>query len=265
MTTTNPRPLAAVTGASTGIGFELARCCADFGYDLLITADEPRIYEAAHELRGMDVRVGVLQTDLATRAGVDRFYAAAQGRPIEALIANAGRGLGGAFLDQQYDDVRRVIETNVTGTVYLLHKAAFDMRVRGRGKILLTGSIAGFFPGAFQAVYNGTKAFTDSFAAALGEELRKTGVTVTCLMPGPTDTEFFERAGLSETPLGEKPKADAAAVARAAFEAMQRGDTRVITGFKNTLQVAAAGLTPAAVLAKQHRKIAEPGSSTDRH
>jgi short-subunit dehydrogenase len=264
MATTKARPLAAVTGASTGIGLELARCCAEHGYDLLITADEPRIYEAAHELRGMDVRVGVLQTDLATRSGVDRFYAAAQGRPIDALLANAGHGLGGAFLDRQFDDLWRVIETNVTATVYLLHKVAFDMRVRASGKILMTGLIAGAFPGALQAVYEGTKAFLESFAAAFCEELRGTGVTVTCLMPGPTETEFFERAGLADTQLGRRSRDDPADVARAGFAAMESGDAGVITGWRNRLQGMPAA-THAGVLAKQHRSLGEPGPTSERH
>jgi len=257
MTTTNPRPLAAVTGASAGIGLELARCCADNGYDLLITADEPRIYEAAHELRGMDVRVGVLQTDLATRAGVDRFYDAAQGRPIDVLLANAGRALGGAFLDQPFEQVRRVVETNVTGTVYLLHKAAFDMRRRGRGRILLTGSLAGLLPGTLQAIYDGTRAFIDAFAAGFCEELRGTGVSVTCLVPAAAERELCGQAGLAD--------ADAADVARAIFAAMQRGETGVITGWSTALDTAAAAGAPPSVLAKQHRTIAKPGSPRERH
>ncbi len=259
------RPLAAVTGASTGIGYELAKCCAVNGYDLLIAADEERIHQAAHELRATGAAVEALETDLATTDGVNRFYAAAHGRSIDALLANAGRGLGHGFLDQAFDEIRRVIDTNVTGTLQLLHMVGRDMRARRHGRILITGSIAGYMPGTFQAVYNGTKALLDSFAAALREELSDTGVTVTCLMPGPTDTEFFARAGLEDTKLGVEEKDDPATVARVGFEAMVEGEADVITGWKNKLQVAAASVMPAGRLARQHRKQAEPGSGFDKH
>src|SRR5436305_505044 len=161
---------AIVTGASTGIGLELARCCAADGFDLLIAADEPEIEQAAASLRGNGVQVEAVQTDLATIEGVDKLYAAAKGRPVDALLANAGRGLGHAFLDQDFAKVRRVIDTNITGTVYLIHTIGNDMRRRDSGRILIVGSIAGFIPGSFQAVYNGTKAFLDSFSFALREE-----------------------------------------------------------------------------------------------
>lgn len=265
MITTSERPLAAVTGASTGIGFELAKCCAEHGYDLLIAADEPRIHEAAELLRELETEVESVEADLATREGVEHFYQAARGRPIDALLANAGRGLGQAFLDQSFDDIQRVIDTNVVGTLLLLHKVGRDMRARGEGKILVTGSIAGYMPGTFQAVYNGTKAFLDSFAAALREELEDSGVTVTCLMPGVTDTEFFARAGLEDTKLGAGRKANPAKVARIGFAAMLEGEADVVAGWKNKLQVAASSVMPAGLLAKQHRKQAEPGSARDKH
>jgi short-subunit dehydrogenase len=185
------RAFAIVTGASTGIGFELAKRCAKEGYDLLIAADEPEIEQAAMLLRDAGTEVEVIQTDLATTDGVDRLYAAVKGRRIDVLLANAGRGLGHGFLDQDFEKARRVVDTNITGTVYLIHKVGNDMRRRNSGRILITGSIAGFIPGSFQAVYNGTKAFLNSFSFALREELRGTNITVTCLMPGATETEFF--------------------------------------------------------------------------
>ncbi|HEY3495998.1 MAG TPA: SDR family NAD(P)-dependent oxidoreductase, partial [Polyangiaceae bacterium] len=190
--TTEQRPLAVVTGASTGIGFELARFCAQNGYDLLIAADEPEIHDAAAVLReeGAGTGVQALQLDLAEREGVDSLYAALGGKPVAALLANAGRGLGDAFLDQEFDRIRHVIDTNVTGTLYLIHKIARDMRDRDEGRILITGSIAGLMPGTYQAVYNGTKALLDSFSFALRAELKnaESNVTVTCLMPGATET-----------------------------------------------------------------------------
>jgi uncharacterized protein len=162
-----PRPFAIVTGASTGIEFELAKRCADEGYYLLIAADEPEIEKAAATLRSDGAQVEVLQADLATTEGVNKLYAGAKGRQVDALLANAGRGLGHGFLDQDFGKSRLVIETNVTGTVYLIHKVGNDMRRRNSGRILITGSIVGFIPGSFQAVYNGTKAFLNSFQLPL--------------------------------------------------------------------------------------------------
>ncbi|HEY0367080.1 MAG TPA: SDR family NAD(P)-dependent oxidoreductase, partial [Pyrinomonadaceae bacterium] len=184
--TKNKGKLAIVTGASTGIGYELAKCCAADGFDLLIAADEPEIHQAAEDFEKLGVQVKAIEADLATTEGVDALYAAANGRPVDALLANAGRGLGGAFLDQDFEDVRHVVDTNITGTIYLAQKVGNDMRTRGEGRILFTGSIAGFSPGSFNAAYNATKAFIDSFSFALRNELKDTGVTVTCLMPGAT-------------------------------------------------------------------------------
>lgn len=259
--TVPPGSFAIVTGASSGIGYALARCCAQNGFDLLIAADEPEIENAATSLRATGVNVVAVQADLATAEGVETLWRAAGGRPVDALLANAGRGLGRGFLDQDFADVRRVIDTNITGTVDLLQRVGRDMRTRGKGRILITGSIAGFMPGSFQAVYNGSKAFLDSFSIALRNELKDTGITVSCLMPGPTDTAFFERADMMDTQVGQDDKkADPAEVAQTGFDAMMRGEADVVAGWKNKVQVALANVTPAPVLAEQHRKMAEPGS-----
>lgn len=252
--------LAIVTGASSGIGFELARQCARNGFDLLIAADEADIHEAARRLEAEGAAVQAIEANLATTEGVDKLLAAVGSRPIDALLANAGRGLGHAFVDQSFDDIRYVIDTNVTGTVYLIHQVAARMRSLGHGCILITGSIAGFMPGTYQAVYNATKAFLDSFSFAIRAELKGTGVTVTCLMPGATETEFFERADMMDTKVGRSKKDDPAEVAETGFKAMMEGDGDVVTGWQNKLRAAIANITPAALLAEQHRSLAEPGS-----
>jgi short-subunit dehydrogenase len=259
------KPFAVVTGASSGIGLELAAICAQEEFDLLVAADRPEIEAAGDRCRGLGAEVTVVEADLATTGGVDRLWAATAGRPVDALLANAGHGLGRAFLDQDFEDVRHVIDTNVTGTVYLVQLAGRAMRRRGAGRILLTGSIAGFMPGTFQAVYNGTKAFIDSFSFALRAELKDTGVTVTCLMPGATETDFFERADMLDTKVGQGTKDDAADVARVGFDAMMRGDGDAVSGWKNKLQSAIANVTPAGLLAEQHRRMAEPGSAEQRN
>lgn len=255
------RPFAIVTGASSGIGYELARCCAEYGFDLLIAADNSEIHQAAQSFRALGGAVEAIETDLATAEGVELLYEATKGRPIDALLANAGHGLGRAFFDQDFKEVQHVINTNITGTIYLIQKVGRDMRARNQGRILITGSIAGFIPGSFTAVYNGTKAFIDSFAFALRNELKDTNVTITCLMPGATETEFFERADMMDTKVGTQEKDDPADVAKQGFEAMMRGEADVVTGWKNKLQAAVANVTPAGVLAEQHRMMAEPGTA----
>jgi uncharacterized protein len=256
--------LALVTGASTGIGYFLAHECANHGYDLIVAADEARIEKAAAELRAQTgVAVRAVEADLATTEGVDQVRDAAEGRPIDLLLANAGRGLGGDFLDQDFAEARRVVDTNITGTLYLIWRVAGDMRLRGEGRILITGSIAGFLSGAYQAVYNGSEAFLDSFSFALRAELEDSGVSVTCLMPGATETEFFARADMTDTVRPEK-KDDPAEVARLGFEAMMRGDEQdAVSGWRSKLQSALAnvlsGGTRAKPTSKRRRKLVNPG------
>lgn len=251
--------LAVVTGASSGIGLELAKLAAENGYNLLIAADESDINGAAEDIRSEHgVEVTPLQVDLARRDGIDQLIAAIGDRPVQLLFANAGRGLGKAFLDQDLDEVQEVIDLNVTSTVRLIHAIANDMLRRNAGRILITGSIAGFMPGTFQAVYNGSKAFLDSFSYALRNELKDSEVTVTCLMPGATDTEFFARADLLDTKIGEDKKADPAKVARDGYDAMMAGKPGIVSGFMNKVEVAIAGLLPDTMLAEMHRKQAAP-------
>ncbi|MCZ3374751.1 SDR family NAD(P)-dependent oxidoreductase [Rhizobium sp. AG207R] len=255
--------LAVITGASSGIGYELAACAAAEGYNLIVAADESEVETAAAQLRKFGGEVQAVQTDLSTPSGVDTLLAniAATGRPVDLLMANAGQGLGRQFLDQDFTRVRKVIDTNIVGTVYLIQHIGNQMRSRGNGRILLTGSIAGFLPGAYQAIYNGTKAFINSFSFALREELKGTGVSVSCLMPGATDTNFFKRADLMDTEIGHAKKDNPAEVARIGFDAMMDGEADVVSGWKNKLQAAVANITPASILAHQHAKTARPGSA----
>jgi uncharacterized protein len=258
--TASQRPLALVTGASSGIGYELAAECARNGFDLVIAADRP-LSQAETNLKGLGAHVTAIETDLATQKGIDELYALIQGRQVEALIANAGHGLGKAFLDQSMTDIAHVIDTNITGTLALIHRVGNDMRMRGTGRILIVGSIAGFMPGSFQAVYNGTKAFIDSFAAALRNELKDTRLTVTCLMPGPTETEFFRRADMMDTKVGSDEKMPASEVARIGFKAMMDAEAEVVAGMKNKVEAAVAHVSSSSSLAERHRKMAEPGTA----
>lgn len=258
------RPLAVITGASSGIGFELASCCLRDGYDLLIAANEPAIHTAATDLKALaserNASVFALETDLSTESGCDQLVAALEGRPVDALLANAGVGLGKAFLDQDVEAWSHVIDTNIFGTLYVIQTIGKQMQARGEGRILITGSIAGFMPGTFQAVYNGSKAFLDSFSFALRHELQESGVTVTCLMPGATETEFFERAEMMDTKIGTTKKDDPAFVAQQGYDAMKKGEGQVIAGWMNKMQAAIAHLAPADMTARMHAKMAAPGT-----
>lgn len=250
---------AIITGASSGIGRELAKLAAADGYDVLLAADTPFVDNTA-ELHGA---AETLDVDLATFEGVDRLIEAAGGRQIDLLCANAGHGLGRGFLDQDPAEWRHVLDTNVTGTIYLLQKVLKQMVARDDGKVLVTGSIAGFIPGSFQAVYNGSKAFVDNFTDALRNEIKESkGVTLTTLMPGPVETEFFERGDMMDTEVGTDPnKSDPADVAKDGYDAVMAGKASIVSGWKNKVQQAMANVTPAAVLAEQHRKMAEPGTA----
>lgn len=254
--------LAIITGASTGIGFELATLAAQDGYDLLVVANEPLIDAAARDFEQFGTQVESVQADLSSVEGVNSLLAAARGRRVEVVCANAGTGTGGAFLEQDVANWRHSIDTNVTGTVYLLQRVLTDMVAQGSGKVLVTGSIAGYIPGSYNAIYNATKAFIDNFTEALRNELKNDkGVTLTTLMPGATDTEFFDRAGMGDTKVGQDDKkADPAKVAQDGWDALFAGKGHIVSGLMNKAQVLAAGVVPQSVLADQHRKMAEPGS-----
>ena len=254
------RKLALVTGASSGIGLELARCAAKDDCDLIIVANEPEIESAATDLRGHGGSVDTVQADLGTQDGIDRVWETVKERQVDYLLANAGRGLGHAFIEQEWDRIREVIDLNVTGTTSLLHKVLPQMCARNSGRILITGSIAGQIPGSYQAVYNATKAYLDSLAWALRDETKDSEVTITCLMPGPTDTDFFQRANMEDTPVGSSDsKDDPKMVAETGWKAMLKGSSGVSTGFMNKVQNAFSGIIPDSVLARMHRKMADPG------
>ncbi len=253
---------AIVTGASSGIGLEIAKLAAADGYDLLLAADTPFV-DTATGLKDLGVEVTQVECDLSTRQGVDQLLDAAGGRDIDVLVANAGSGTGGAFLDVDPRDWRHSLDTNVTGTLLLIQPVLRAMVARGEGRVLITGSIAGYVPGPFNAVYNASKAFIDSFAAAIGNEVKDSGVTVTCLKPGATETEFFARADMEDTALGQMKKADPADVARTGWEAMLKGKPSIVHGALNQAQVLGASVLPEAVTAQAHRKLAEPREDTD--
>jgi short-subunit dehydrogenase len=258
---TEKKPLALVTGASSGIGLELARQFAENGYDLVVTAEDAGLTAAAAELRGTGAQVQPVQVDLRTPDGVTSLYAAAtaDGRFLDAVALNAGVGRGGAFIDNPLADEQEIIDLNITSTVHLAKLVLKDMAARGAGKVLITSSIASTMPGSFQAVYNASKSFLQSFAEALQEELKDTGVTITSLMPGPTDTNFFHRAEMDDTRVGQGAKDDPAQVAKQGFEALMDGDAKLTAGsLKTKAQGVANKVLPDKLKAVAHRQMAEP-------
>jgi len=266
MSDPTPRPFAVVTGASSGIGYELAVQFAEHGFDLLIAAEDAAVADAARALESHGTEVRSVQVDLATYEGVEELWTAVRssGRPVDALALNAGVGAGGDFVRQtDLDKELRLIALNITSTVHLAKRVLPGMVERGEGRVLVTSSIASTMPGTFQAVYNGSKSFVQSFAEAVREELKDTGVTITSLMPGPTETEFFERADMEDTRVGASGmKDDPAQVARQGFEALMAGKEKVVGGSLATkTQAAAAAVLPDALKAKAHRTMAEPGSA----
>jgi uncharacterized protein len=261
------RQLAVVTGASSGIGFELAKVFAEEGFDMLIAAEDAELMTALEQLKASGVNVEAHRVDLAGEGGVIELYRHIQsaGRPVDALALNAGIGAGGAFATEtELADELKLIDLNVRSTVHLCKLVIADMVERDAGQILFTSSIASTMPGPFQAVYNASKSFVQSFALAIRNELKDTGITITSLMPGPTETEFFERADMEDTEVGAGEKDDPAEVARQGFDALMAGKERVVAGaFKNKAQVVAGRVMPDRVKAKKHREMAEPGSAAE--
>lgn len=256
---------AVVTGASSGIGLELARQFAQNGFDLLISAENDKINQAARSLQTNGTSVQAVQTDLASYEGVEKLYAVIQssGRRVDAMAINAGVGISGDFArDTDLQDELNLINLNVISPVHLTKRVVQDMLRSGGGRILYTSSIAGTMPGPFEAVYNASKAFLTSFAQAVRNELKDTNVSITVLMPGATETEFFDRAGLKDTKLGASEKDDPAQVAKEGFEALMAGKDHVVAGsFKNKLQSVAGHVLPDPTMAEMHRKQSEPGSA----
>jgi uncharacterized protein len=260
---TEARKFALVTGASSGIGLELAKQFVLHDYDLVVCAEEEAINQAADALSSSGASVTPVQADLRTYDGVESLYSAATatGRPLDAAALNAGVGLGGLFIETDLAAELDMIDLNVKSTVHLAKRLLVDMVARNEGRLLITSSIASAMPGAFHSIYNASKSFLQSFAEAVQNELKDTDVVITSLMPGPTDTNFFHRADMDDTRVAQGSKDDPAKVAQQGFEALMEADRKVVAGsLKTKTMEAASKVTPDALKAEQHRHMAEPGS-----
>ena len=253
------RKFGVVTGGSSGIGFELAKLLVANDFDVLVAAEGDDIAAAALRLGAHASKV-----DLATYDGVENLWTAIQGfhRPVDVLALNAGIGVHGNFLTTNLSDEIRMISLNVLSVVHLAKRVLPEMVARHEGRVLVMSSVAGTMPATYMAAYGGTKAFDLQFAEALREELADTGVTVTAVLPGPTETRFFARAHMQGTKVGADENKDGAAmVAKQAYDAMMAGKDKVyVGGWRARLLGMANEVMPEAWKARQHGKLARPGS-----
>ncbi|HEY4049152.1 MAG TPA: SDR family NAD(P)-dependent oxidoreductase [Acidobacteriaceae bacterium] len=255
--------VAVVTGASSGIGLSLAKELASRGYDLVVCSSGERLPEAAETIRSFGTNVIEVTADLSTREGVELLWReiANLGRPVDVACINAGIGVGGQFWETDIDEELKMVELNCTGTVQLAKHIVRQMRELNTGKILFTSSIAGEMVASREAVYAATKAFVLSFAHSIRYELRDTGITVTALQPGPTDTDFFHRAGMDDTQVGTdgKKQSHSDDVAKDGIDALFAGKDHVYSHSATTqLEGAVANLVPGSVKASRHEKMAKP-------
>jgi short-subunit dehydrogenase len=255
--------LAVVTGASSGIGYNLAKVFAENGFDLVIASNGERLEKAEEDFRALGAHVTAVNADLATYEGVDEFWETVEGagRPVDAIAINAGVGVGGKFAETDLEKEVNMVRLNVEGTMHIAKHAVKHMLANGSGKILITASIAGEMVAPREAVYAATKAFDLSFAKSLRAELEDTGVTVTALQPGPTDTDFFHRGGMDDTQVGQEGKKESEPyeVAKQGFEALMKGEKHVYAAsFKTKFEGAVANFVPDALKAAMHEKMAKP-------
>jgi short-subunit dehydrogenase len=260
--TSTIRPLALVTGASSGIGLELARIFAENGFDLVVCAEDAGISVAADAVSAVGgAAVRSVRADLATTEGVEELVreVTATGRPLDVLALNAGVANGGPFIETPLEDDLRVIALDVVSVVHLSKRLLPAMVARGAGRVLVTSSVASTMPGPYYATYAASKSFVQSFAEAVRYELKNTGVTVTTLLPGPTDTDFFEASHMEDTRVAQGPKDDPAKVAREGFEGLMAGKEQVkVTSLKARAQTVLSHVLPEKAQPGVHGSMTKP-------
>lgn len=264
----NNSKYALVTGGTSGIGYELAKLLAKDGYNIILVArGEEGLENAKKELESTyNIKALTISKDL--------FYAGnafelvdevrEKGIQVDILVNDAGQGLYGEFKDTDIQRELEIVQLNISSLLALTKLFLQDMVARGQGKILNLASIAGKLPGPRQAVYHGTKAFVHSFTEAIRSELKDSGVTITSLLPGATDTDFFNKAGMQESKIVQQGElADPAKVARDGYDALMSGDDMVISGFKNKMQVGMSNVMPDSTVADKMKKQQAPVGSKE--
>lgn len=255
------KPFTLITGGTSGIGKELARLFAKDGHNIILVArDEAELSSTASELKTNNVEVITIAKDLFQKESASQVYdlVKAKGVEVDTLVNDAGQGVYGLFAENELQRELDIIQLNVMSLVVLTKLFLKDFVAKGSGKILNVGSIAGTAPGPFQAVYHGTKAFVNNFSEGLRNEVKEKGITVTVLLPGATDTDFFNKADMLDSKIMESKMSDPADVAKDGYEALMSGDDKVISGMKNKVQVTMGNITPDAMAAEQMRKQQEP-------
>jgi uncharacterized protein len=257
------RSFALVTGASSGIGLALANELASRGYDLAVCSAGERLRGAAEQLRAAGAEVLEVNADLGTREGVEKLWkeVTASGRDIDVACINAGVGVGGLFAETDLDKELAMVNLNCVGTVHLAKFVVQHMTAKNSGRILFTASIAGEMVAPREAVYAATKAFDLSLAHSIRYELRDTAVTVTALQPGPTDTDFFHRAGMDNTQVGSEGKKESspAEVAKQGIEALLDGKDHIYAASMTTkVEGMLANVVSGSVKGAMHEKMAKP-------
>lgn len=258
---------AVVTGASSGIGLELAKIFASNGFNLLIAAENEEINDVAKDIEAYGHTVQALQVDLSTYDGVEELYSAIQAlpAPIHSIAMNAGLGVGGQFIETDLSREMNLIQLNIVSLVHLTKRLLPEFVLRNEGRILFTSSLAAEMPGPYYAVYAASKAFVQSFAEAIRDELQDTKVVITALQPGATETNFFARADMLDTKAGRNKKDDPKELAQDGFDALMSGKDHVVAGpFSNTVKATMARVMPETLQAKVHSKDTKP-DSVEKH
>jgi len=251
-----PKGAALITGASSGIGAELARLCAKDGHPVILVARRSDRLAALAESLGREygVPARVIAADLSDPTACESLHRQTAGEPVAILINNAGFGLRGAYTDTDWEAESRLIQVNITALAHLTKLFAADMVKRGAGRILNVGSTAAFVPGPFMAMYYASKAFVVSFSLSVANELQGTGVSVTVLCPGPTHTEFTQVAGIADSRLFQGSAMTAEEVAREGYAAMLEGRPEIIAGARNRWMMLLTRLAPRTMLARLTRR-----------
>src|ERR1700682_1758804 len=244
---------ALITGASSGIGAELAKLCAAAGYPVILVARNQAALEGVARQCGSQARV--LPADLADAQTPEKIFEQLRGTSVEILINNAGFGLRGPFAETDWAAEARLAQVNMLAPAHLTKLFLPGMLQRRSGRVLNIASTAAFVPGPFMAIYYASKAFVRSVSESLANEVQGTGVTVTVLCPGPTRTGFKAAAGMENTPLFHGPAMDGAEVARIGFDAMMAGKVEVIAGARNRLMMLGTCFAPRSLLAKFTRRL----------
>lgn len=253
---------ALITGATNGIGYELAKLFAKDQYNLVIVArNNDELEKTATELKQSGIEVITISKDLFKRESPFELYdeIKAKGIQIDVLVNDAGQGQYGLFAETDINRELDIIQLNIGATISLVKCFLPEMIARKDGKILNLSSIAGKTPGPYQSVYHGTKAFVQSFTEAIRSENKDNGITITALLPGATETDFFNKAEMQDSKIVQQGgMSSAAEVAKDGYDALMAGDDMVISGFKNKAMIGMTNLTPDHLVADMMKKQQEP-------